>query len=118
MMCTSENYDERSGRAAFVLVVMPRTTTTFGEMAIEKGDQCSLLRRMSLPAVGCGAAGRRKRDRVALVDVARNDNRMDVRFSTDRRRVAELRGNEPHRQRHVSLGFALVAWRAQFGENR
>ena len=42
-------------------------------------------------------------NRLAVVEVARDDDRVHVRRATDRRRVPELRGDEPHRRRDVAL---------------
>src|SRR3954451_16753406 len=91
MISTPESYRARSGRASFVLVILvPRLAPALREMEVEKCDERPFLRRMRLAAVAGRAPRRRQRNRIALVDVARDDDRMDVGFAADRRRVAEL----------------------------
>src|SRR3954468_396836 len=118
MMSTPESYRARSGRASFVLVVLvPRLPPPLGEMAVEKCDERPFLRRMRLATIAGGAARRRQRNRIALVDVARDHDWMDVRLAANRRRVAELRRDESHRHGDVPLRFALVARRAELGQH-
>src|SRR5690348_16447600 len=114
MMSTRENYRAGSRRASFVLVVLaPRLPPTLREMAIEKRDEGPFLGRVRLAAVAGRATSSRQRDRIAFVDVTRDHHRMDVRLATDRRRVAKLRRDEPHRHGDVSFRLALVSRRAE-----
>src|SRR4051812_15135774 len=118
MMSTPESYRARSGRASFVLVVLvPWLPPALREVAVEKCDERPFLGRMRLAAVARRAARRRQRNRVALVDVARDHDRMHVGLAADRRRVAELRRDESHGHGNVSLRFALVARGAELGQH-
>ena len=73
---------------------------------------------MSAPAVRGCASRRGQRDRFAIVDVSRDNHRVHVRRPADCRRVSELRRDEPHRKRHVSLRVGRGTWRPQLGEHR
>src|SRR5690348_12942898 len=85
-------------------------------MAVEERDQCALLGRMRLPSVRRMSSTAWKRNRFAVVQVARDDDRMDVRFSADGWRVAELRRDEPHGQRDVSFRFRRRLGRPELRE--
>src|SRR5947209_14490838 len=63
---------------------------------------------MRLAAVGSSAPRRRECDSVALVDVTRHDNRVDVGLSANGRCVSELRGHQTHRHGNVSFRLTLI----------
>src|SRR5262245_4974501 len=86
-------------------------------MPIEKCDESALFRRMRAASVGGVSTRARQRNGFALVEIARDHHRMDVRLAANRRGVAELRGDEPHRERDVALRFALAAAWTELGEN-
>src|SRR5690242_11741144 len=109
MMSTLENYRASSRRALCVLTVLaPRLPPALGEVAIEKRDERPFLRRMRLAPVAGRAPGGGQCDRITLVDVACDHHRMHVGRPADRRRVAQLRRDEPHGHGDVAFRLALV----------
>src|SRR5689334_22549348 len=100
---------ERSRGVAGIGVGLTWPTAALGEMTIEKSDERSLLRRMREPAVRGVPARARQRDRVSFIEIPRDHDRVHVGFPANRRRVAELRGHEPHRHCDVALRLAFVA---------
>src|SRR3954470_15102062 len=70
-------------------------TPPLGKVPVEEANEGTLLRRMRVCAGGRTIV-RRQANRLAIVDVARHDERMHVRLATDRRRVSQLGGDEPH----------------------
>ena len=82
-------------------------------MLVEKADERALL-----GIVAPGRLPRRARqDRLAVIEIAREDDRVHVRRATDRRRVPELRAHEPNREHDILLRLAIVGGCAQVGED-
>src|SRR6185312_5495 len=119
MTSMEETYPPRrpNGWIPLLCGLAPRRAPTIGKMPVEEADQHALLGRMRAPAVPRVPAPTRQRDRLALVEVPRHDHRMHVRRAADRRRVAQLRGDEAHRERDVSLRFAGTFRWPELGEH-
>ncbi len=73
---------------------------------------------MRLTAIRGASTGARKGNRFTFVEISRDDHRVDVRFAADRRRVAELGRDEPHRQHDVALRFRLRLRRPELRQDR
>src|SRR5947209_20421576 len=72
---------------------------------------------MRLTAIGRGSARAWERDRLPVINVARNNHRVHVRFPANRRRVPELSRHKSHRECDVAFRFRLALRRTEFGEN-
>ena len=91
--------------------------TPFGKVPVEERDERPLFRRMREAAIGRVPSRAWQRNGVSIVDVPRDDDRMDIRLPADRRGVAELRGDETHRDRNILFRFAFIAGRAELREH-